>query len=186
MTLSKLRKRLPFKLISRHVRSHQDDTRHFAHLTRPEQLNVLANHRATAALDKLSAAGKTTAFYPLPACRGYLREGNGRYITSREICTLTTALSENELRGYLQQRSDCLNETYNSINWSVYSSASAGLTDNARTFVVKLSHHNWLPIGIRERRCKHYNEVETAPHLHRCQTREMWRHHFLMVSRAGF
>jgi hypothetical protein len=31
-------------------------------------------------------------------------------------------------------------------------SASAGLTDNLRTFVVKFSH-DWLPIGVRERRC---------------------------------
>jgi hypothetical protein len=54
----------------------------FADLTRPEQLNVLADHGATAALDKLRAARKTTEFYPLLACRGYLRNASG-YITSR-------------------------------------------------------------------------------------------------------
>jgi hypothetical protein len=61
MTLSELRKGLPFKLIARHVKSHQDVERDFVDLTRPEQLNVLADHRATAALDKLRAEGKTTA-----------------------------------------------------------------------------------------------------------------------------
>jgi hypothetical protein len=83
MTLSEVREGLPFKVISRHVKSHQDDERYFDDLTRPKQLNVLANHRATAALDKLRAAGKTTALYPLPACRGYLRDGTGGHITSR-------------------------------------------------------------------------------------------------------
>jgi hypothetical protein len=56
MTLSEVQKGLPFKLISRHVKSHQDDERDFEDLTRPEQLNVLADRCATAALDKLRAA----------------------------------------------------------------------------------------------------------------------------------
>jgi hypothetical protein len=46
---------------------------------------------------ELRAAGQTTEFYPLPACRGYLRDGTG-YITSREIRTLRTELTEYELR----------------------------------------------------------------------------------------
>jgi hypothetical protein len=36
MTLSEVREELPFKLISRHVKSHQDDERGFDDLTRPE------------------------------------------------------------------------------------------------------------------------------------------------------
>jgi hypothetical protein len=184
MTLSEVRKGLPFKLITQHVKSHPDKERHFDNLTRPEQLNVLADRCATAALDKLRAAGTTTAFYPLPVCRGYLRDRNGRYVTSREIRTLRNTLAENELRDYLQRRNDWSNETYISINWSAYSSASAGLSDNARIFVVKFTH-NWLPIGVRERRCsatsdlcRHCNDVETVPHLYRCQSREAWRHRF--------
>jgi hypothetical protein len=89
--------------------------------------------KPSSSLEVSPAAGKNTAFYPLPTWRGYLRDRNGRYIPSREIRTLRTALSENELRDYLQRRNDWSNETYNSINWSAYSSASAGLTDNART-----------------------------------------------------
>jgi hypothetical protein len=84
---AEVRERLPFQLISRHVNSHQDDERDFADLTRPEQLNVLTDHRATAALDELRAAGQTTELYLLPACQGYLRDGIG-YITSRERRTL--------------------------------------------------------------------------------------------------
>jgi hypothetical protein len=47
MTLSEVREGLPFQLISKHVKSHQDAR---FDLTRPEQLNVLADHGATAAL----------------------------------------------------------------------------------------------------------------------------------------
>jgi hypothetical protein len=47
-----------------------------------QQLNVEADHRATAALDALRAAKQTTEFYPLPACRAYLRDATG-HIQSR-------------------------------------------------------------------------------------------------------
>jgi hypothetical protein len=105
MTLSEVREGLPLQLISRHVKSHQDDKRGFADLTRPAQLNVLADHRAAAALNELRAARKTTEFYPLPACRGYLCDASG-YITSREIRTLRTELPKYELRAYLQKRNN--------------------------------------------------------------------------------
>jgi hypothetical protein len=177
MTLSEVREGLPFQLISQHVNSHQDKERAFADLTRPEQLSVLADHRAT--------AGQTTEFYPLPACRGYLRDGTG-FITSREIRTLRTELTEYELRDYLQKRNEWSDEVYDSISWPAYRSASAGLTDSLRTFVVKLSH-GWLPIGVRERRCSgtsdlcpQCNDIETVPHLYRCQVRQPWRQRFLI------
>jgi hypothetical protein len=83
ITLSETRTNLPFKLASQHVRSHQDDGHDFDDLTRSEQLNVLADHRATAVLKELCAAGQPTDFYPLPACRAYLCDATG-YITSRE------------------------------------------------------------------------------------------------------
>jgi hypothetical protein len=55
MTLSEVQERLPFRLISRHAKSHQDEMRAFADLTnKPEQLNVLADHRATATLTKVT------------------------------------------------------------------------------------------------------------------------------------
>jgi hypothetical protein len=71
--------------------SHQDEKLDYADLTRPGQLNVLADHRATAALKTLGAVGQTTEFYPLPAYRGSPRDATG-YITSCEIRTLRTEL----------------------------------------------------------------------------------------------
>jgi hypothetical protein len=128
MTLSEVRKRLPFQL-----------ERDYDDLTRPEQLNVQADHRATAALDELREADTKTAFYPIPTCRGYLCDSTG-YVTSHEIRTLRTDLTEYELREYLQRRNDWSKEVYDSISWPAYRSASAGLTDSLRTFVVKFSH----------------------------------------------
>jgi hypothetical protein len=48
------------------VRGHQGDKRDHDDLTRPEQLNVLADHR-DAVLQDRRAAGQPTEFYPLPA-----------------------------------------------------------------------------------------------------------------------
>jgi hypothetical protein len=62
MTLSEVRKGLPFELISQHVESHQDKERDYDDLTRPEQLNVLADRCATAALDQLCAGERPQRF----------------------------------------------------------------------------------------------------------------------------
>jgi hypothetical protein len=50
--------------IWRHGKSNQDEKGDYADLIRPEQLNVLADHRATTALDTLRAVGQTTEVYP--------------------------------------------------------------------------------------------------------------------------
>jgi hypothetical protein len=89
-------------------------------------------------------------FYPLPTCRGYLCDASG-HITSREIRTLRTELPEYKLRAYLQKRNDWSDDVYDSISWPVYGSASAGLADSLRKFVVELTSHGWLPIGVSER-----------------------------------
>jgi hypothetical protein len=83
MTLSALRTKLTFQLASLHVRGHQDKHCEFELLTRPQQLNVLADQLATEVLEDLRAADKPTKLYPLPACRAYLRDGTG-HITSNE------------------------------------------------------------------------------------------------------
>jgi hypothetical protein len=117
--------------------------------------------------------------------RGFLCDSSG-HITSCEIRTLRTEFPEYELRAYLQKRNDWSDDVYDSISWRAYGSASAGLTDSLLIFVVKLSN-GWLPIGVRERRCRattdvcpQCNEIETVPHLYRRQARAPWRHRFLI------
>jgi hypothetical protein len=46
MTLSAIREKLPFELITLHVKGHQDDEREYGDRTRPEQLNVQASSRS--------------------------------------------------------------------------------------------------------------------------------------------
>jgi hypothetical protein len=54
-----------------------------------EQLNVLADHRAAAALDELRWL--PNQFFPLPACQDFICDSTG-YLTSREIRALRTRL----------------------------------------------------------------------------------------------
>jgi hypothetical protein len=114
MKLSSVREGLPFELVSRHVKSHQDEEREYDDLTRPEQLNVQADHRATEALDELRADDTITEFYPIPTCGSYATAPG---ITSHEIRTLRTEFTEYELEAYLQRRNDWSDKVYDSISW---------------------------------------------------------------------
>jgi hypothetical protein len=140
--ISALRTKLTFRLASLHVRAHQDGTIAFKLLPRPAQLNVLADALASEALEELRAAGQPTEFYPLPACRAYLRDGIG-HITSCEKRTLRNEFSEYELRAYLQQRNGWTAHILDSINWNAYRTAISAITNQVRTFVIKFSH-DWL------------------------------------------
>jgi hypothetical protein len=55
---------------------------------------------------------------------------------------------EYEIRAYLQQRNYWAYHIFDSINCTTYLAAISALTDNARTFVIKLSH-SWLRVGVR-------------------------------------
>jgi hypothetical protein len=59
------------------------------------------------------------------------------------------------------------------------------LTDNVRSFVIKLSH-NWLLAGIQERRCGAATDIcpqciesATVPHLYLGHSRTTWRDQFI-------
>jgi hypothetical protein len=88
MTLSAPRTKLKFRLASLHVRAHQDGHCDLNLLPRPAQFNILADEVASEVLADLRVADQSTEFYPLPACRAYLRDGTG-HITSCEKRTFT-------------------------------------------------------------------------------------------------
>jgi hypothetical protein len=142
------------------TRSEYDD------LTRPEQLNVQADHRATEALDELRADDTITEFYPIPTCGSYL--ATAPYLTSHEIRTLRTEFTEYELRAYLQRRNDWSDKVYDSISWPAYRQCRTSLTISGHLWS-PVSW--WLPIGVRERcsgttdTCPQCSEIETVPHL---------------------
>jgi hypothetical protein len=113
-----------------------------------------------------------------------LRDGPG-YITSREKRKLTNKFPEYEIRAYIQQRNDWADHIFDSISWTAYRLAISALIENVRTFVIKLSH-NWLPVGVRERRCGAATgtcpkciQPETVPHLYLCHSRTTWRDQFI-------
>jgi hypothetical protein len=86
-------------LLKREEEFHTHAKCDFDLLTRPAQLNVVADRLATAALADLCVADNSTEFYPLPACRLYLRDAT-------EKLTLRTKFPEYGLRAYIQQRND--------------------------------------------------------------------------------
>jgi hypothetical protein len=135
MILSALRTKPPFRLVSLHVRAHQDGHCEFNLLPRPAQLNVLADEFASEVLADLRAADQPTGFYSLPACRVYLRDVTG-HITSCEKRTLTNKFPEYEIRAYLQQRNGWTTHTLDPINWTAYQAAISGLTDQVGTVVM--------------------------------------------------
>jgi hypothetical protein len=179
MTLSSFRTKLPFRLASLHVCAHQVEHCEFNLLPLPAQLNVLADELASEVLADLRAADQPTEFYPLPACRVYLRDGTG-HITCYEKRTPTNEFPEYKIRAYLQQRNGWTAHTLYSINWTAYRAAISALTDQVRTIVIKVSH-DWLPVSVRERRCGAVTamypkclQLETVRHLyHLCHSRSV-------------
>jgi hypothetical protein len=184
MTLSALQTKLTIRLASLHVRAHQDGHCDFNLLPRPAQLNVLADALASEALEELRAADQPTEFYPLPACRAYLRDGIG-HITSCEKRTLRNEFTEYEIRSYLQQRNGWTAHILDSINWTVYRAAISAITNQVRIFAIKFSH-DWLPVDVRDYRngaaidtCPQCIQLETSRHLYHCHSRTLWRDQFI-------
>jgi hypothetical protein len=122
-----------------HSIKEQDGHCEYNLLPRTAQLNSLADEVASEVLADLQAADQPTEFYPLPVRRVYLRGGTG-YITSYEKRTLTNEFPEYKIRAYLQQRNGWTAHTLDSVNWNAYQAALSALTDQVRTFVIKLSH----------------------------------------------
>jgi hypothetical protein len=63
-----------------------------------------------------------------------------------------------------------------SINWTAYRAAISALTDQVRTFVIKLNH-DWLPVGVWEHRygaatdtCPKCIQLEIVRHLYLCHS----------------
>jgi hypothetical protein len=140
ITLSALRTKLPFRLASIHVRAHQNGHCEFNLLPRPAHLNVLADKLASEVLAGLRAAHQSTEFYPLPACRVYLRNVTG-HTTSREKRTLTNEFPEYEIGSYLQQRNGWTAHILDSINWTAYREAiSALICDQTQPLLVTIWH----------------------------------------------
>jgi hypothetical protein len=154
MQLSSVREGLPFELVSRHVKSHQDEEREYDDLTRPEQLNVQADHRATEhSMNFVQTIPSQSSILPakLPC------DSTG-YLTSHEIRTLRT-----EFTGTSSER------TFRdaTTGQTRYMIPSVGLLTDPMPDSLTISGHSWsswswwLPIGVRERLCS--GTTDTCP-----------------------
>ena len=131
---------LPWTTIAiHHVKAHQDDTQSFETLSRPAQLNVMADSIATQVLDQQ----KPPPTYPLPAARIHLIHED-TIITSRPIKTLRYAKAETRLREYLCNRFDWSTDEFYSIDWLSYGRARASQHAASTLFTTKLLI-GWLP-----------------------------------------
>jgi hypothetical protein len=113
MTLSALRTKLKFRLVSLHVRFIKTDaatSTSFRDLHNSQRSCRRARFRSTS-----GTPHQPIELYPLPACRVYLRDGTG-HITSYEKRTLTNEFPEYEIRAYLQQRNGWTAHIFDSIN----------------------------------------------------------------------
>jgi hypothetical protein len=111
-------------------------------LSRPVQLNVIADHLATEALVNFCAASKTPESIFVMAPSISRARKNARILTNES--------PEYELWVYMQQRNNSTDHIYDSISWTADGSANSILTDIVRTFVIKLNH-GCLPVRVRER-----------------------------------
>lgn len=84
---------------SKHVKGHQDSTKQYHQLTRPEQLNTRADELATTALKEVSKEKTAPGTIPNPHCPIYLKD-QGQLITSKEQHTLRWKWSELRLQQY--------------------------------------------------------------------------------------
>jgi hypothetical protein len=175
MTLSALRTKLPIRLASLQVRANQDENCECELLPRPEQLNVLSDGLATEVLEDLRAANKhTETVIRLP-----------RLSSGWHRVHYKPGKKPLEFRACIQKRNNWTSHIYDAIHWTAYRAAISALTDNVRTFVIKLSHK--LPVGVRERRCGAASGIcptciqpETVPHLYLCHYyRTTWRDQFI-------
>ena len=180
----------PITVPLHHVKGHQDDTKKFSELTRPEQLNVMADLYATEQRYAIQARGthwdKSMA---LPSNPAYIYNGAGQ-ISSKEKLILRTHWPRLEFGRYLCEKEGWDAETFNLIDWGVYKKARRGCTKAMNRFVTKMSTR-WLPVNDRlhviegkDPGCPHCHEIESQRHFYQCNSRKQWKESFLLQLNA--
>ena len=182
LQLLELHRTLPWQQIQTyHVKAHQDDHTKFTELSRPAQLNVLADAIATSGLNKLENT-KTPPTYPLPAGRVHLFHEDA-LITRRQVHTLRFSLAETNLREYLCKRFFWTSDQFYLIDWLSYGRARSSQHATSNLFTSKLLI-GWLPTKSRLARydslidptCPFCNvSVETPDHPWQCHSALEWR-----------
>lgn len=114
---NQLQQRIPNLKSCQHVKGHQD-TKKESELKWPENLNVLADKLATAALKNYTEEDDNV-WHPLPACKAYLI-CNDHVCTSKIIKTLEHRMNELPMHDYLKQRNNWNDDVLYSIDWDAF------------------------------------------------------------------
>ena len=174
--------KLPFWPSFKHVKGHQDEEIPFEQLRRPAQLNVLADHLATAALQEQDF-DEDENFYPLPHMPMYLKL-EGRFVCSRERNLLRDAIPRVNVANYFKDRYDWPDNVFEQVDWTAFEAARKR-TPSTNTFTTKLVT-GWLATNAKLAQwekmpatcpfCGHHSE--TNDHLFQCPQRNQWRAEF--------
>ena len=165
------------------MQGHQDKHTPFESLSRPAQLNVIADALATRARhtshsdDQLS----TVAF---PSCPAYLLN-EGQIQSSQEMQPLRWKWSDFNLEDYYKGRLQMPKSVLRRINWQAYRISRRRLSPAEQTFATKILTR-WLPTGKRIEKygatataCHRCGDDETVDHLFQCPANKKWANDFL-------
>jgi ribosomal protein L32 len=153
------------------VRGHQDRQANYYNLSHEEQLNVEADHEATAALQHHSRNGK----YSNMPTTGSMLYHNGRPVTSKEADTLRKAYGQIAYAKHVNTKEHWAPATYATVWWEVQKQLLSKLEDNDRTritkFVNRILPSNWkLDQQDKQHssKCPSCNEIKTNHHISAC------------------
>ena len=134
---------------TQHVKGHQDSKKKFDDLSRPAQLNTLADCLATRQLDHLLQENATQDMLPLSSNPVYLYNNTvARLVTSKEPNAAKWAWSTQRMFKYWSKRLSLPMKDIQSIDWEGLKHTKKTLTENQKVFCYKLSA-DWLPTGHR-------------------------------------
>ena len=146
-TIHAIKALLPFKVVSRWVKGHQDQHTQFEEIDFNAQLNVLADK---AAEDQYTI---NDHFRETPHLHDggviYFRDSRGQEIT-KTYSFIQQAYHGNKLRDYIQKKQQWTEGTMNTIDWENLEQALHAVTPIELTHRTKMIH-SWQNTGTRKK-----------------------------------
>jgi hypothetical protein len=169
-TINTLRTRKIY-IKEKHVSGHQDRQADYHNLSHEEQLNVEADHEATAALKDHSHKGE----YSKMPTTGSMLYHNGRPVTSKEAETLRQAYGQIAYSEHVTTKEQWAPATYATVWWEVQKRLLSKLEENDRTritkFVNRILPSKWKlhqQDKQHSSKCPSCNEIKTNQHISAC------------------
>ena len=171
------------------MRGHSDKKTAFHKLSRPQQLNVLADKLATQQCKEMEEQPPNKS---VQLASHYVRLYiNDRLYTGKEKNAAMKAYSTQKLAKYYRKKFGWDETTYDRVNWEAIQRARAKLAPEQQKFVTKM-FINWLPLNNRTEKyiggsspaCIACQQPETHNHLYQCAQQNTWKIDFLSKLKA--